>query len=236
MEPPKERQDEVSGWQRRLLPFMVGTLAVLTLFFFVASLVQIYQLHRQIKDQPELKLEPAHSMLEKSIVGDPNMARTTLDAARWQTLTILEGNALERRYHHANMALMFGVWTRYLGFVTGMIFAMVGAAFILGKLREPNIRLDAGTSIWKFSVVTASPGLILALLGTSLMITTMVYRADIQVKDGPLYTLLWSSSEQGPTPEFTMGSVVEDGNDISKRMSEQLGQPFPGVSSDANAP
>jgi len=191
MESKEDESPKRVAWQKRLLPLMTGMLVVLTLFFFVASLTQLYYLHRRIEQAPQCDLEATLSMLEK--LG-PNMAvKDQFEAVRWRTLSTLEEYAMKRRYHQANVLLMSRIWTRYLGFVTGMILALVGAAFILGKLREPETKLDA-EGVWKFSITTASPGLVLALLGTILMVSTIVTHQEITTEDIPLYTGAWSSS------------------------------------------
>ena len=43
---------------------------------------------------------------------------------------------IKQRYHQANVLLMAGVRVRYPGLVTGMILALIGAVFVLGKIRE----------------------------------------------------------------------------------------------------
>ncbi len=171
-------------WQKKLLPVMIGVLVVLTIFFFVASFVQLYYLHTRIEKSPALDLEPALALLEKNVTSN---SQQRLEYAKWKALAILEGHALQRRYHQTNVALMARIWKNYLGFVTGMILALVGAAFILGKLKEPKSKLDAESNLWKFSMTTASPGLLLALLGTILMITTIFVHTKIEVIDRPVY-------------------------------------------------
>jgi hypothetical protein len=171
------------AWQSRLLPLMVGTLTVLAVFFFFASCLQLFYLHSRIERTPELDLRPVLSVPQPQSEN----AADHLEYVQWKTLTILEGNALQRRYHQANVLLMSRVWITYLGFVTGMILAIVGAAFILGKLRESASTLSVDNTAWKVSLATASPGLFLAVLGTVLMLTTMVTHYKIEVVDNPLY-------------------------------------------------
>jgi len=180
-------------WQKKLLPFMIVVLSIVMLFFFTASAWQLYYLHQRIERSPELDLNPTLALLDSNPKGASE--RDKLEVGRWKTLTILEGNALQRRYHQANVLLMSRIWTGYLGFVTGMILALVGATFILGKLRESESQVDAGSALWKLSITTASPGLVLALLGTILMITTMVTHYEIKVDDGQLYTAGWNATD-----------------------------------------
>ena len=181
-------------WQKRLLPLMGGLLVALTAFFFVASLVQLYYLQTRIERAPVLDLGPAVASLDEigkdvqtGRIADQAAFNNRLEFARWKTLSLLEANALERRYHHAGVLLISRIWTRYLGFVTGTILAMVGAAFILGKLEEASSNLGAEGGLWKISLTTASPGLVLATLGTVLILATLATNMDLQVNDGPVY-------------------------------------------------
>jgi hypothetical protein len=201
-------------WQRRLLPLMAGMLVGLTFFFFIASFIQLYYLHHRIEQAPNLDLNAILKLSEKPT--ESALKKETLELMRLKTLALLEEHALKRRYHQANVLLMSRTWTRYLGFVTGMILALVGAAFIVGKLREPESKLNA-EGVWKFSITTASPGLILALLGTILMLVTMVTHHEIETKDKPAYVELWWRSPE--TEEA--GQVIPEKPDLD-RLEKQL--------------
>ncbi len=217
-------------WQEKLLPVMTSMLIVLTLFFFAASFIQLYYLHGRIEKTPNLDLKPALSMREND--GSYTNESDEIELIRWKTLSMLEANALARRYHQANVSLMSRIWTRYLGFVTGMILALVGAAFILGKLREPKANLAVeGAALGKFHIASASPGLILAFLGTILMVTTMVTHNEIEVKDSSLYTSEWFNTtftgtgiEKTPLPE-PLGLPSEE--EILGNMKKKLGMKEP---------
>lgn len=198
-------------WQRRLLPLMVGLLVTLTAFFIVASFVQLYYLQTRIEKAPPLDLGPAMASLDEIAkdmqsgkIPDQSAFNSRIEQARWQTLSILEANVLQRRYHHAGVLLISRIWTRYLGFVTGTILAMVGAAFILGKLQEASSNLGAEGGLWKVSLTTASPGLVLAALGTALMLATLATSMDLYVNDGPVY-LRDASSAAAETPPPPLG-------------------------------
>jgi len=106
---------------------------------------------------------------------------------RLRTSALLEANVIARRYHQANVLLMSRVWANYLGFVTGMTLALVGAAFILGQLQTATSTLENKTGPAQVSLSTTSPGLALCVLGVILMITTIVSHHDIQTQDVPVY-------------------------------------------------
>lgn len=190
-------------WQTKLLPFMIGMPTIAALFFFIVSLIQINNLNNLINQSHEIDLTSAMILLEEN-EKSPLTNDTKLEYARWKTLSTLEANALQLRHRQANALLMFSIWTRYLGFITGMILALVGSSFILGKLQEDESRLDADSKLWKLSITTASPGLILTLLGTILMLTTIVKNFVIEVEDNPTYTQLWLNPSSLETPSSDM--------------------------------
>jgi len=192
MDTPSPSADLISSesraslwWQRRLLPLMVGMLVMLTIFFCIASLVQVQHLNSRIEQPPTLDLQSVNTILDNvQSIGNPH---DQLDASRWRTLSSLEIHALQQRYHQANVLLMSRIWTNYIGFLTGMILSLVGATFILGKLREPATNLDAQNAALKFTLSTSSPGIVLATLGTLIMLTTLIVHTEITVNDRPLY-------------------------------------------------
>jgi hypothetical protein len=212
-------------WQRQLLPFMVAMIVSLTVFFFVASLVQLYYLQQRIEQGPSLDLNRVFG----SSPSDPPELRSR-DAMQWQTLVALEAHALQRRYHQANVLLMARIWTRYLGFVTGMILTLVGAAFVLGRLREDATKLEGEAQNVKLGLTTASPGLVLAVLGTLLMLIAMVTQTEIAVKDSPVY--LVGSEPAAPPPRVLpraggQPSGVDPGKELEDRLKGGSAPPAP---------
>ena len=65
--------------------------------------------------------------------------------------------------------------------------ALLGSVFILGKTSETASNIEGATGTFKVAVSSASPGRILAVLGTALLITTMVVQAPLTVNDRPVY-------------------------------------------------
>jgi hypothetical protein len=199
---PGEREKKPPGmpkWQERLLPLMSGLLIGLTVFFFAASFIQLVYLHGNISRTPQLNLVPVAG-------GDPAEQALSFDQLmRARQLDIesrLEANLIERRYHMASVVLMSSLWVRYLGFVTGMILALVGASFVLGKLREPVTDLEGKFSSIGLSLRSTSPGIILVVLGVALMLATIVDRDTGGVTDMPVYfsNSAAASSEIEPLP------------------------------------
>jgi hypothetical protein len=193
------------AWNRLLLPLMIGMVVSLALFFFIASIYQLYSLQETISGSPRLDLSPP--LAEMTLPPEQTSVEAEQELRRWKVLSLLEEHVLQQRYHQANVLLMARVWVRYLGFVTGMILALVGAVFVLGKLRESRTELSLGSQGNQGKISTHSPGLVLASLGTLLMLTTLVIHHEIHVDDGPLYVLLPYSKVTQP---FTAKPVPED--------------------------
>jgi hypothetical protein len=186
--PPVPADEALTRWQRRLLPLMEGMVVGLTVFFFLASCAQLIYLHQRIGQAPRVD---ASELLPNPPTG-AEPAREAMELARLRAIIALETNTLERRHHQANVLLMSQLWIRYLGFVTGMILALVGATFILGKLQEQFSELRADVGGAEGILKSSSPGLMLVVFGAILMLATIVVRHEISVTDAPVYTREWS--------------------------------------------
>jgi hypothetical protein len=180
----ESEDSKLSAWQTNLLPLMTYMIVGLAIFFFLASLCQLAYLHWSILGGSRADAcEPLDVLSHDSLLTPEEV----LSASHLQMSTTLECYVLERRYHQANVSLMSSVWVRYLGFVTGMILALVGASFVLGKLRESPSKVGVGTAVARFSFEGTSPGIILAGLGVVLMLTTIIVRHEFAVVDRPVY-------------------------------------------------
>jgi len=180
-------QRELSDWRRRLLPFMRGALALMAAFFFAASLWQLHVLQREIR-HPQLDLAASLSADGETL---PLELRARL---------LLESDLIERRYRQANAVILARVWTRYLGFLTGMVLALVGAVFVLGRLQESQTEVGAEAATFKGSIATSSPGLVLAFLGTVLMAISLVVEFEIETKDAATYVARVAPAADMPPP------------------------------------
>lgn len=190
-----DKSYNIDRWQRRLLPFMIRTLLGLTAFFFVVSLVQIAYLHRRIEQSPQADLHQPIAVLTP--VRSSSVAES-IQLANGMALVLLEANAMDRRYHQASVVLMARVWTSYLGFVTGMVLAIIGAVFILGRVQGTHTSMEAKVVDAGIGLKTSAPGIVLAALGVFLMIATLYVRYDITVSDRAIYT---RSGELPSAPE-----------------------------------
>jgi hypothetical protein len=200
---------DLLSWQNKLLPLMRGVIILVTLFFLAATVIQLYFLQGRIGDPPKSNLDTVLNTLQ---YNQEDKAEEKIKTAKFKVISMLEENAVARRYHQANVMLMARVWIIYLGFVTGMILSLVGATFILGKLREASATLGVDGIAGEFSLQTASPGLILSLLGTILMLTTMIARPEIQVTDVPLYMSdgLSSSGDTADSYDNVINSIEKE--------------------------
>ena len=185
--PATARAEAKAHWQRRLLPTMIGTLILATIAFLALSLFDTYTVRRGILAAPKVELGP---VLGGVNCNAPAMSGTDRgNCVQWKIRVLLEQQTINRRYHQANVALLVRVSVKYLGFLTGMLMSLVGAVFVLGRLTESTSKLAAEGAFGKFTIATVSPGLILAFLGTILMIATLYVNPPTDVNDGNVYLL-----------------------------------------------
>ena len=205
------------AWQRRLLPFMIGSIIFMGIFFFVVSLINFYYLYGH-GQHTDLVLDPIFEEYERKAAEKKE--HISRDYWMWKALVSMEQDVVKRRYHQANTAVLARIWTRYLGFVTGMILSLVGAVFILGKLREPPTKLEADTSALKMSLYTSSPGIVLAVLGTVIMSIALAIPFEIETRDKATYVIPGASMQNLPPP----AKFSEEADfDIEKKEEELFG-------------
>jgi hypothetical protein len=171
-------------WQERSSPLMTRMVVGLTVFFFLASCAQLVFLQLHVASEHDLDVSQVVSLLSPRADA---AAAQSLELSKLRVIVTLEADAQRRQYHQASILLMARVWTNYLGFVTGMILALVGAVFILGKLQGPASELKATSRVTDFAWRSASPGLTLAVLGVILMVTTIVVHHRIDTSDNGNY-------------------------------------------------
>lgn len=173
----------VSAWQRRLVPVMVGMVVAAAIFFALISVREFDRLQETLKP-PASEVQRILGDIDK-IKGE-NFDQQLILADR-KIGFVLEQQSIDRRYQQAHAIILGRLWTRFMAFTTGTLMALIGAAFILGKMRESGSEIGAeGTGI-RVSVTSASPGIILAVLGTTLIVAALFSYFEVSTTDPPSY-------------------------------------------------
>jgi hypothetical protein len=187
----------IANWQQKLLPLMASMLVAAALFFAVVSLFEYSDFKNRVAS-PEPDLAKMFERFEQTEQAKATVSR--FDYLQWKSLVFLEQGVISHRYAQVNATILARVWTRLMGFITGMLLAIVGSAFILGKLREQPTELRQETEALKFSLATSSPGIVLAVLGSFLMSITLLTKFDIDVRDLPAYVSAPAPASELPDP------------------------------------
>jgi len=182
----KKTDAVIVRWQRNLLPWIITMPTVLIAVFIFLSTMQMRRIEDFVYQNSGLILKkelpaPSSLQIDSNINGK-------IPYLKLFSLASMEEISMNRRYNAAGASMMSGIYTKYLGFFTGMILAIVGAVFIISKFREDLSKIGLSMSEqMKFRVASSSPGIIFAFLGSVLMIVTIVKKTEFAVKDSPLY-------------------------------------------------
>lgn len=185
--------DALNRWQNRLLPLMVGVIVITAIFFAVITIVEFGKTQELLFSK---SIQQSAVVANAAAIPPANFEQQQAQIMANQ-LVALEHEALARRYNQNNLVIAMRMWTRMMGFVTGMILALIGAAFVLGKLNEDTTELSASGSGMAMSLKSASPGVLLCVLGTILMTLTIWVQAEIYTKDVPLYVSMSGYNSYG---------------------------------------
>lgn len=198
-----------TAWQRRLLPLMSVVLVCAAIFFAVQSIWEFADFKARI-NAPKIDLGAMFAQSEH--IENTSAAPEAIRYLQWKSLILLEEEALQHRYAQANATILARSWTRLMGFTTGMVLAVVGAAFVLGKLQEEQTEIKQESEFIKLSLATSSPGIILAFLGSVLMGIALLTRFDVEIHDAPVYLGLRSNrlSTEIPDPRSLVAPSGKD--------------------------
>ncbi|OQW71069.1 MAG: hypothetical protein BVN33_16540 [Proteobacteria bacterium ST_bin13] len=100
-----------------------------------------------------------------------------------RTAALLELEIVERRYDQAQAAMLSKMWTRNMGFVTGMLIALLGAAFVVAELRVDASEVTG----LQMAIKSSSPGLILCTIGSALVVVSLSVTYRVDARDTPVY-------------------------------------------------
>jgi hypothetical protein len=184
LKPPRRSlAARAEDWRVWMAPFMVAFVVAAGLWFALMAIVELRGFYARVQHAP---LDVAADFAAYERAAGP-AAAADLGYLRFKTLTRLEADALQRRYHQATTTMLARVWTRQLGFLTGMILAMVGAVFVLGRLEDRGSKLSGEGGGVTGGLETSSPGLVLAALGAGLMAITLLMPFGVETFDRPVY-------------------------------------------------
>lgn len=187
IESNEDESGHIIQWQNRLLPWIIIMPTLLAGLFIYLATQQLNNFNETLAIKPDSMLvgKILPTVAENDILWEKF---NKLGYLQWITLTKLEQESLYRRYNQGGQLLMSRIYIKYLGFFIGLILAIVGAVFIIAKIKEDATTIE-GTAQEKikFRIVSSSPGVIFGFLGTILMSITILKHNDILIKDSPLY-------------------------------------------------
>lgn len=165
------------------MPFMAVAVVFAALFFAVILVARFSSIAETLQDPPQAEI----SIPWTSAEAGPKSWDEQKQLAQLQANFALEREIIARRYRQAAAAQSLRLWTRLMGFLTGMLMAIMGSAFVLGKLAGPDNDISGSASGASISIKTASPGIIMAVLGTILIGMTITTTVRTDVRDSAIY-------------------------------------------------
>ena len=205
---------QAAAWQLKLLPFMMGALIFFAVFFLATTL----WFFRDLEQHLEYKA-PVMTEVLKSLGPTDSIGISEVRYRDWYVRAFLEGTALEQRFNVQATLVKGRLWTRFMGFLTGMLLALTGSVFVLGKLREA-IAVGGEGQGFKATLATSSPGVFLAFLGSIVIAISLFVQASVQMTDESVYlprqsqeqSLPGASEPVRPPPQLLPGATSKDGN------------------------
>jgi hypothetical protein len=167
-------------WQRLVLPFMMIGLVAAAVFFGGTT----YVFFDRLQSELAYSRTETHSLIDRVDAGAQGIS--DIAYRDWAVRATLEQAALQQRFN-VQVAIVKGrLWSRFMGFMTGMLLALTGCVFVLGKLRT-DIDFSGSASGASAVLRTTSPGVYLALLGTVVIGMALAVPGSVESTDAAIY-------------------------------------------------
>jgi hypothetical protein len=162
----------VSTWQKKLLPFLVISISILSFAFIIFYFIHVHDIEKALENVPAF---------QPSLQSKDNVTN------HWNDLKDLERFSILNRYYNARLMIRSRFLIISLSFLTGVVLSFVGSIFILGKFSEDLTTLEGGQEKINLKIASSSPGIILSLLGIIIIITAILSKVEVHVSDTPLF-------------------------------------------------
>ena len=193
------RAKNAESWQRYILPYVGGGLALLMIVVFGSVLFAGNKILNQVSDHADNKVEVA---LVASLNADE------FDAAKLQGALITYRSI--RHHDRASASLLTRELLRFAAFMIGTALTFVGALFVIGKFADISPTTASGSlGNITASLTTASPGIFSIVAGACLVAVAIYAHYDIEVTDSAI-----KLSDSGITSSGTLTS--EQQADLAK--------------------
>jgi hypothetical protein len=145
-----------------------------------------------------------------------------IDPADNEVKTAVKLNALQsdKQIEYLTKAILSSSARKNAGFLVGTLLALMGCIIIFRRIRQMPATIDIGAL--KTNLVSSSPGIIIVVLG-SLIILATIYDADIiDFKDEGLNLQSIPVSSPSPTPSTPTPSNPTSSSDEIKNFGENM--------------
>ena len=170
------------NWQSRLLPFILISYSILAIgygwffFFEIRSMQQDFG-----------PAETPTFVQSRYDTAGINSEPAKLELIKWRDRVSLEQTAFTFRYHQGKLLILARLKLILFSFALGSITFLIGSIFILSRISEATSELGLNSDVLKAEIKSGSPGIVLSTLGTIIMLTCILVKADVDIKDQPLY-------------------------------------------------
>lgn len=210
-------KQNLNAWQKSLLPWSLTVLTILAAAFIYLATNQLYRISNHINNYKTSELDKIFISPKDGTLVVPEGLKAN-EFARLYVLAKMDEQLMNKHYTQGGVLLTARLYAQYLGFFTGMLLAFVGAIFIMSKLREGESTIFASNEKAAFSLVSTSPGLIFCVLGTILMLSTILTHNEIQINDQAVYL----NAEM-----INPGQVTHDNKSEKDSTKFRMGNSFP---------
>ena len=198
MAPPEEGKNPavLTGlFPRMLFRFMSLLVVGAFAWFFVQSMLLLNENLDRIRSKTRSQ-QTAKLLESRHELSDQHSRLSFLAKSR----VALEHDVTFYRHVRTSSALMTRTWMRFMSLAFGTLLVANGSLFVLGRVTAPQTDASVQWQEVRVSLVSSSPGLVLAFLGCFLIAVPNITKQRIDARDASVY--MQEAEDTAPAKEM----------------------------------
>ena len=133
-----------------------------------------------------------------------------------------QANLNKNRYDLGSQILIANTTRKNIGFLIGTLLCLIGCIVIVRRIRNMSIEAEGNAAGQQFKFLTASPGVLLTLFGSAIILATIIRVDKVEVTDyDPLLPYVQRVANPNPSATPPEEGLTDIEKDILKKIEEE---------------
>jgi len=161
----------------------------------------------------------------KSLETDSNKTDSEKINKNYLAYLQAQANLNKSRYDLGTQLVSANLMRKNIGFLIGTLLALIGCIVIVRRIRNMSVSAEGSAAGQQIKFLTASPGIVLVMLGSLIILTTIIRQDTVSVQDfEPISPFVNTYSGDKKFDEDTKNEVKDDLDELERKIKASSNQ------------